>query len=110
MHSLLAFAAALNFMSNSSIEAGGSDSANLPDVGSALGRAPDQQGDLPDTACTNGHLPSGNSEGQPEGTAVPLHAPLQGSQASYGTRQRGDGGRDPERQGSYNRSAYAPLT
>ena len=85
-------------------------SSNGADTG-ALDSAPSQetagqhpsQGDQPNSAYTNGHTASDSSQGQSEGRTVPLHAPLQDPQASYGTRQRGDGSRGPDRQGSFNR-------
>lgn len=86
-------------MSSSGLDTGAIPSANSQETG---GQHP-SQGDLPDSAYTNGHTASDSSQGQPEGRSVPLQASLQGQQDSYGTRQRGDGNRGPDRQGSFNR-------
>lgn len=86
-------AALMSFMNGGSADTGPLGSADSQDLGSAFGRASDV---VPDSS-TNGHTPS-------EGSQDPssFQASLQGSQAGYGTRERGDA-RGPERQGSYNR-------
>lgn len=98
--------AALNFMNGGSIPAGltGTGSAHSQELGSAFGRASVQE-EVPDSTYTNGHrqLSSQGSQGLPEGRPISFQAPLQGSQAPFGTRERGDRARGPERQGSYNR-------
>ena len=89
-------------MNGGSIDTGPSGIANSQELGSAFGRA-SVQGEVPDSSYTNGHLPSEGSQGMSDGRPTPFEAPLQGSQASFGTRERGDGARGPERQGSYHR-------
>ncbi|KAL3131125.1 hypothetical protein ABBQ38_000430 [Trebouxia sp. C0009 RCD-2024] len=100
-------APALNFMNGSSLNNGQPGSAHSQDLGSAFSRA-SVQDEVPDSTYTNGHLhlPSVGSQGLPEDRPTPFQAPLQGSQAPFGTRERGDGGRGPERQGSYSRGRY----
>ena len=95
----------MNFMNGSSGDTGPSGRANSQELlGSAFGR-PSVQDEVPDSSHTNGHLPSQGSQGMPNGSQGPpsFQAPMQGSQAGYGTRERGDGAGGAERQGSYNR-------
>ena len=89
-------------MNGGSTDTGRSGSGNSQELGSAFGR-PSVQDEVPHSSYTNGHLPSEGSQGVSDGRPPPFQAPLQGSQAGYGTRERGDGARGPERQGSYNR-------
>ena len=89
-------AALMSFMNGGSADTGPLGSADSQDLGSAFGRASGQ--DVVPDSSTNGHTPSEGSQG-----ASSFQAPLHGSQAGYGTRERGDGARGPERQGSYNR-------
>ena len=89
-------------MNGGSADTGPSGGANSQQLGSAFGR-PSVQDEVPDSSYSNGHLPSQGSQGVPDGGPPSFQAPLQGSQAGYGTRERGDGARGPERQASYNR-------
>lgn len=96
--------AALNFMNGSRLNTAPTGSAHSQDLGSAFSRA-SVQDEAHDSTDTNGHAhrPSEGSQLLPEGRPTPFQAPLQGSQAPFGTRERGDSGRGPERQGSDSR-------
>lgn len=97
-------------MANGSMDQGGLESFQSQEPGSDPYAHPSKQQphqtDMPDSAYTARNLPSEATNGtshDSEGRAVPPEAPLQGRQGSYGTRQRGEGSRGSDRQGSYNR-------
>ena len=85
--------------------------ANSAEPGNPFARPSQQQPfqtDVADSTYMNGHPPSEGMDDdamhQSEDRVVNPQAPLFGLQDSYGTRQRGDASRGPDRQGSgYNR-------
>ncbi len=101
-------AAAMNFMTNSTVANNGrSGSIQSQEQGSnPSARASHQQSfqrDVPDSAYTNGHTPphaTSDISGDSEGRTVPAHAERQGS---YEAGQRADGW------GSHGRYAHALL-
>ena len=95
----------MNFTNDVSADMGPSGSANSQELGRASG-----QDAVLDSSLTNGHLPSEGNQGVSDGRPPSFLAPLQCSQAGYGTRERGDGARGPERQASYNRWALRQQT
>lgn len=107
--------AAINLMTNSTVDNGRSSSIQSQEQGSdPFARTSQQQPfqtDAPDSAYTNGHIPPHATNGisdDSESRTVPPEAPLPGCQGSFGIRQRGEGW-GPDRQGSHGRYAHALL-